>query len=192
MPPLEGVTLRDVTGTPTDLADPLEELYLEAFSREPHHDRSALARAWAREQLPRHADRPGFRMLVAEARDDLAGFAYGFTGVPGQWWTDTVRAVLTDEERARWLQGHFELAELAVAPGLQQRGIGGALHDALLHRRPERTAALSAQDANDRALAFYRHRGWNALRVGFQFPGDDLGWTIMVRDLATPVRSSDA
>jgi GNAT superfamily N-acetyltransferase len=179
----DGVAIRGVTGVATDLADRLEVVYLAAFSREPHHEGRELAQAWAQDQLPRHAGRPGFRMVVAEGDEAIVGFAYGYTGAPGQWWTDAVGAGLTEQERARWLLGHFEFAELAVVPDLQRRGVGGGLHDALILGRREPTAALSTQDANAPALAFYLGRGWLALRNGFRFPGDDLGWSIMVRDL---------
>src|SRR5215469_9999043 len=74
--------------------------------------------------LDRHAANPGFRALAAvPSRGDdppgsplewrssarshlpLAGFTYGFHGVPGQWWHDTVAGALTLYARASASRG---------------------------------------------------------------------------------------
>lgn len=126
------------------------------------------------DQVARHADRRGFRFLAAfESESALAGFAYGYEGGPGEWWHDRVAAALTEEDEKRWLgPAHFELVELAVRPELQLRGIGGRLHDEVLATVEGSTAVLSTQRANERALAFYRGRGWRVLVDDLDFgPG---------------------
>ena len=128
-----------------------------------------VARVWtwttegrARETLRLHAAREGFRFLAARAADgNLAGFVYGYRGAPGQWWHDRVASALGRERTSRWLApGYFEFAELHVRPDLHGRGIGGRLHDAVLVGLPSRTAVLTTQRHNERALALYRRRGW--------------------------------
>ncbi len=42
----------------------------------------------------RHAARAGFRLARARDGDRLVGFAYGYTGDRGQWWTDQAARVL--------------------------------------------------------------------------------------------------
>ena len=137
-----------------------------------------IARVWtwttegrARETLRRHAVRDGFRFLAARAPDgSLAGFVYGYRGAPGQWWHDHVARALGRERGSRWLApGYFEFAELHVRPDAQGRGIGGRLHDAVLVGLPSRTAVLTPQRDNERALSLYRSRGWQLIHDALVF-----------------------
>ena len=148
---------------PADAAA-LHEVYADAFGRPPHREPPEVAAAWRDESLPRHAGRAGFRCLAAWDGDTMAGFAYGYTGERGQWWTDQVASVLPDEVAAAWLGGHFELVELAVRASHERRGIGSALHDALLDGLPHRVALLTAtDDPQAPARRLYRRKGWEVL-----------------------------
>jgi ribosomal protein S18 acetylase RimI-like enzyme len=166
-----------------ELGPALADVYLSAFSSPPHRETEADAAGWL-VRLPTHAARPGFRLVAAAADGDtLVGFAYGYTGGPGQWWTDAVGAQLTREERERWLVGHFEVVDVAVRQESQGGGIGRGLLDALLDGRPEPTAALSTQAWNAPAIALYRSAGWSVLRDDVRFPDSDEDWLMMVREL---------
>ena len=85
----------------------------------------------------------------------VVAFSYGFHGADGQWWHDLVRSALTRmggyDLAQRWLGDSFEVAEVHVHPDYQGRGIGRRMVPALLHRRLERTALLSTQDADSPA-----------------------------------------
>jgi ribosomal protein S18 acetylase RimI-like enzyme len=143
----------DVTGTERAA---IEDLWVEVWP--------ATRRDRFDEILPRHADRPGFRAVIAREGDRLLGLAYGYLGRPGQWWYDRVAAAMTAEQRAEWLApGHFELAELMVSPRARRRGLGAALHDAVLDGLSGPTAVLSTQPDNEPALALYRGRGWEVV-----------------------------
>lgn len=134
----------------------LEELWLEVWP--------ATRRDRLDEIFPRHATREGFRAVVVREGDHLLGLAYGYLGGSGQWWYDRVAAAMTPEQRAKWLPpGHFELAELMVNPRARRRGLGAALHDAILEGPPGPTAVLSTQPDNEAALALYRGRGWEVV-----------------------------
>ncbi len=52
----------------------------------------ALSDEWARERLPAHASRDDFVFLVAREQGELVGFAYGYAGAYGRWWTEHVAA----------------------------------------------------------------------------------------------------
>jgi ribosomal protein S18 acetylase RimI-like enzyme len=137
------------------------------------------------EILPRHAARDGFRFLVAEEDGQIAGFAYGYLGGPGQWWHDIVASAMTAEQRQRWLApGHFEFVELHVRRALRRRGIGGALHDALLDGLESRTAVLSTQSDNSPALALYLGRGWQVVLEDIRFAPGGRPYYILGLDLA--------
>ena len=119
-----------------------------------------------REQLPAHAARPGFRCATLHLAGTVAGFAYGYTGERGQWWTDTVAARVPAALADEWLGGHFELVEVAVAPEHQGRGFGAALVDGLLLGLPHDRALLTTYDDERPAPRLYRRLGWELLAYG--------------------------
>jgi GNAT superfamily N-acetyltransferase len=109
------------------IAEALGDVYADAFAAPPHNEPPEAAGRF-RESLARHAALPGFRAAVAWAAGaEPAGFGYGHTSLPGQWWHDRAAAALPSERVARWLHEPFVVVELAVRPRLQRRGIGGSL-----------------------------------------------------------------
>jgi len=135
------------------------------------------------EILPRHVARDGFRFFGAFVDDRLVGFVYGYLGASGQWWHDRVAAALGAEDEERWLApGHFEFTELHVHPEFRRRGIGGRLHDTVLHGIDAPTAVLSTQTDNEPALALYRGRGWQVI-VPFLDFGSGRPFLIMGKEL---------
>lgn len=124
----------------------------------------ALSDEWARDRLPRHVTRDDFVFLVAREDEKIIGFAYGYTGAYGQWWTEHVAAALTARQREVWLDPpHFEIVELHVRPSAQRRGVGSALLAQLLSRQPHDRAVLSTQLGSRKARSFYAKNGWEEL-----------------------------
>jgi ribosomal protein S18 acetylase RimI-like enzyme len=161
-----------LTQTPTDprgslAIEAVDPLPLAAELREIHRaalGAGALSDEWARDRLPAHARRSDFLFLVACDADELVGFAYGYTGAYGQWWTDHVAAALTAAQRAVWLDApHYEVVELHVRPKWQRRGVGSALLAQLLTRQPHDRAVLSTQSGSRKARKFYAKNGWQEL-----------------------------
>jgi ribosomal protein S18 acetylase RimI-like enzyme len=141
----------------------LVEVYRGAFTA-PGYDETPDDVERFRTGLPRHAAREGFRLVVAASPDGGAsGFAYGYTGQPGQWWTDRLLERIPHEIAERWVGGHFEFVELAVRPASQRRGIGRALHDALLDGLPHRRALLGTWPDDRPARRLYQRAGWRDL-----------------------------
>ncbi|WP_326821383.1 GNAT family N-acetyltransferase [Streptosporangium sp. NBC_01756] len=123
-----------------------------------------------------HAVHPGFTCLFAERSDGMpVGVAYGFHGVPGQWWHDVVHQAMAElygEGSARgWLGDALELAEIHVHPDYQGKGIGRTLVTGMCAGRPERTAVLSTRDQPTAARHLYRSAGFVDLLTQFVFPG---------------------
>ena len=171
-----------------DLRPALLDIYRSVFTGPPYRESEATVRQFGR-ALTEHVSRPGFKFVVALAgngaasanrpAEDVAGFAYGYTSRPGQWWYDAVTNRLDQAVNATWMDDPFEVVELAVRPSYQGQGIGGRLHDALLQGLPHRTAVLSTAATETAAMHLYRKRGWVILSETFTFPGGDVPYVIM-------------
>lgn len=171
-----------ITLTPNELSavrDQLIAIYRAAFAGPPYHEDEYDAQTFGR-SLTAHATRPGHTLLVARLPNSpILGFAYGYTTRPGQWWYDTIRPALTEQQAQHWLTDSFELVELAVHPTWHGRGIGGRLHDTLLTTLPHRTAVLSTAQEETAALHLYRKRGWHTLVPHFHFPAHATPFLLM-------------
>jgi ribosomal protein S18 acetylase RimI-like enzyme len=144
---------------------------------------AAPPRAWRDDYLPRHATRDDFTFLTATDDGDVLGFAYGYTGSYGQWWTDRVAAAMDEETRAVWLDApHFEVCELQIRPDQQRRGLGRRLLEDLLARQPHDRALLTANPAKAQPLPFYRKHGWIEL-AGVRFGEADVPYVVLGKEL---------
>ena len=129
-------------------------------------------------RLSAHASNPGFKLCIA--RDETAvGFAYGYASVSSGWWRRTVTSGMVAAEADRLFADCFEFAELAVVPDRQNRGLGSSLHDSLIDGLTHRTAMLSTQKANAKAIRFYLSRGWSLVRSDFTFSSRPYPYVIM-------------
>jgi ribosomal protein S18 acetylase RimI-like enzyme len=129
---------------------------------------------WRDSLFARHAARPGYRLAVAMAGDAVVGFAWGYIGQAGQYWTDLVCDTLPIDVTSEWVGGHFEFVELAVLPAYRRLGLGLRLHDALLAGITQRCLLSTADDPADPAVRLYLRQGWHRLGVlspGFQVMG---------------------
>jgi ribosomal protein S18 acetylase RimI-like enzyme len=133
--------------------------------------------AWRDQVWDRHAARAGFRLAMAWDGGALVGFAYGYTGEHGQWWTDHAAAVLHPDVASDWLGGHFELVSIGVDAAARGAGVGGrlvaALTDGLDHSR---WVLMTSADPDDPARHLYRSAGWAVIG-----PGLSAGKVIMGR-----------
>jgi ribosomal protein S18 acetylase RimI-like enzyme len=156
-------------------ADDLVAVYARTFGAPGYDEPPELTERFRAEQLPRHADRDGFRCALARRDGRVVGFAYGYTGQRGQWWSDWVASHAPEDIGRDWIGGHFELVELAVEPAEQGRGIGSALHDALLAGLPHRRAMLTTYRDDRPATRLYRRKGWRRLVDGLDEHNDLYG-----------------
>jgi ribosomal protein S18 acetylase RimI-like enzyme len=122
---------------------------------------------WRESVWDKHSVREGFRLARAYDDDSLVGFAYGYTGQRGQWWTDNVRPLLDPEVAETWLGGHYELVTIGVVPAARRRGIARGLVRALLQGLPhERLLLMTTADPRDPARRLYEAEGWRVLGPG--------------------------
>lgn len=124
---------------------------------------------WRSELFERHAGREDFRLAAAISDDEITGFAWGYVGQRGQYWSDLVHDALPADVVTRWVGGHFELVELAVLPGRRRSGLGQQLHDRLLDGIARPCLLSTNDDPDDPAVRLYTRAGWK--RLGLLRPG---------------------
>ena len=163
----------------------LIDIYQAAFSQPPYYETLPDFLNFAG-RLSYHANQPGFRCVIARRAPGwpVAGFAYGYAGTTTSWFYQLATGRLAPEQIADFLSDFFEFAELAVQPDLQDQGLGGELHDALLAGLKNRTALLATPEVETRALYLYRKRGWQHLAGGIALPGTAMRYQIMAKWLA--------
>lgn len=128
------------------------------------------AQAFASGSYPKHVGWPGFRLFMAAIDGNPVGFVYGYRTLPGQWWHDQVRASLIEAGHEHWLKNALELAEIAVLPPFQGRGIGTRLIDAFLHEVAQ-PVLLALEATEERTHTLYAAHGFQDLLTDFRYPG---------------------
>ncbi|MFG2867629.1 GNAT family N-acetyltransferase [Streptomyces sp. NPDC048338] len=145
------------------LRDELIALCAQAFCGAPWHEppRGALRIV---ERLLGRTGGQGFRCVAAFDGGTLPARARARAGAPGAEGAGGALAGFAAGWSDRALSGAddaFELAELVVAPAHQGRGLGRALHDALLDRAPapRLLMTLDVPELRDR----YVRWGWRVV-----------------------------
>jgi ribosomal protein S18 acetylase RimI-like enzyme len=163
------------------VTDELVAVYARTFGAPGYDEPPENTERFRTEQLPRHVDRDGFRCALARRDGRVVGFAYGYTGQRGQWWSEHVASQADQDIVRDWVGGHFEFVELAVEPAEQGRGVGSALHDALLAGLPHRRALLTTYRDDRPAPRLYRRKGWRRLVAGLDEHNDLYGLDLTAR-----------
>lgn len=135
-----------------------------------------------------HALREGWRCFAALDTDSsLIGLAYGYRGLPGQWWHEQVRQGLLgsvgENAAHRWLDDYFELTEIHVRPENQAHGIGEDLLRRLLDGVPSAQVLLSTPEGTSRAWTLYRRMNFVDVLRDYRFAGDPRHFAILGRSL---------
>ena len=158
------MTTYDVLASVTeDDADELWPVYDTVFA-----DQTEYA-GWRAGVWDRHVARAGFRLARAYDGSALVGFAYGYTGERGQWWTDQAAQVLDPDVAEVWLGGHFELVSIGVVEAGRGSGVGTALLRAVTDGLPhERWVLMTTADADDPARHLYAGEGWQVIGPGLR------------------------
>ncbi|MBA3782141.1 MAG: GNAT family N-acetyltransferase [Nocardioides sp.] len=124
---------------------------------------------WRSAVWDRHVTRPGFRLARAHHSSDLVGFAYGYTGERGQWWSDRAVDALPPDVADEWIGGHFELVSIGVLPAARGGGLGARLMTELTTGLPhERRVLMTTADAADPARRLYASHGWVVIGPGLR------------------------
>lgn len=160
VPPPDEPTLTHHTSTEGPrLLDELCAVYADAYGVELDGEKVGAFRNRATKAL----DRPRYGLLTAQDGEQMVGFVFGYTLPAGTYWWDGLTpapaAGFTTEDGTRT----FALAEIEVRAAWQGKGVGRALHDAMLAERHEERATLATGPQADAARALYERWGWRAV-----------------------------
>ncbi|KAA1399386.1 GNAT family N-acetyltransferase [Aeromicrobium ginsengisoli] len=146
-----------------EIRQALAAIYLAAYG-DPSLPESQLdADNFVSSTIPRHSRRAGFRLILATTDGQASGYAYGFTGKRGQFWSDWLSGAAPADIVENWVGDHFELVDIVVDPRHRGQGIAGLLHDRLVHDLPQQKALLATTPDGGAAARLYDGRGWQVL-----------------------------
>ncbi|WP_079510050.1 GNAT family N-acetyltransferase [Mesobacillus jeotgali] len=121
-----------------------------------------------RERIVRHSGYEGYRGIVAISdQGEVAGYSYGYSSQPGQYYHGLLSQALNQEEYQIWLADCFEFVELGVHPAFRNQGLAKQLVYRLLEGAVHKTAVLTTQLDNDSARGLYETLGWNVVKKPF-------------------------
>ncbi|SET54376.1 Ribosomal protein S18 acetylase RimI [Salinibacillus kushneri] len=124
------------------------------------------------ERFLRHSTYEGYKgLVVVNGYGEIAGFAYGYTSLPGQYYNGLLAKELDSIERKKWLGDCFEFVELAVDSNYRKQGFGRLLVRNLLEGLVHKTAILTTQVHNHSARHFYEGLDWEVVKEPF-FPSE--------------------
>lgn len=143
--------------------DALTQVYFAAYGHPTLPESLLDAQNFVKSTIPRHAKRNGFRLVLSRTDEKVSGYAYGFTGKRGQFWSDWLAGAAPKDIVETWVGDHFELVDLVVDPAYRGRGIAGSLHDHLVDGLPQERALLATAPDGGAAARLYTSRGWEIL-----------------------------
>ena len=146
-----------------DILDQVASLYNEIWNTDD---------ASIKERLLKHSTYKGYKGIILLSDEKIAGFAYGYTSLPGQFYHEKLAKAFNPEEYEQWLTDCFEFVELAVHPDNRKQGFGSILVHNLLQDVENKTAILTTQTDNSSARSLYGRLNWISLKEPF-FPGDE-------------------
>ncbi|MEV4432339.1 GNAT family N-acetyltransferase [Streptomyces sp. NPDC049585] len=137
--------------------------YEEVYAEPPYCEGPQDAEAFVG-RFRQHAQRPGFRLVLAREGAEVVGFAFGFP-LPAEatWWGFMLEPLPPEFTRETGTRT-FAVVQLAVRRPWRRCGTAAALHAALLDGAGVERAALHAYPAAGPAQAAYR--GWGYVNVG--------------------------
>jgi GNAT superfamily N-acetyltransferase len=149
--------LNDGAAAAARLAE-LQALHAEVYADPPYQRTDGAAAFAARFAVQRR--QPGFVLAEARRGGYLVGYADGMPLRPAtSWWRDLTTplpADVTTEYPGRT----FAVTDLLVRASWRRQGIGRALHDLILHGRPEERATLTVLPGAIAAQSAFLSWGW--------------------------------
>ncbi|GAA2648170.1 GNAT family N-acetyltransferase [Streptomyces vastus] len=157
-----------------------EEVYAEPPYREGPRDVAEFI-----DHYQVHAQRPGFRLVLAREGDETVGFTYGYHLAPDtRWWKNLQDVQLPEDFTREDGRRTFVIIELAVRKPWRRRGIAGALHAQLLEGLDVERVTLTMRPEPEAAPAQSAYAAWGYRKIGVSHPWDEAPlYDCMIREL---------
>jgi GNAT superfamily N-acetyltransferase len=163
MPAPSGVTIRHHTADQAlSVFDEVFAAYREVFAEPPQSETEEDFNNYV-VRFHRLVTQPGFAMVTAWANDQLIGFAYGTTLLPGTKWWDNPLTPLPEAYTMESGERTFAVIDFGVRKPWRGRGVGRCLHDELLGDRREERATLATIPEATATRAIYERWGWRTV-----------------------------
>ncbi|GAQ55997.1 GNAT family N-acetyltransferase [Streptomyces acidiscabies] len=115
--------------------------------------------------------RPGMRLILARAQEEVVGFTYGYHLSPDtRWWTNLQDAGLSPEFTREDGQRTFVIIELAVRTPWRRHGIATELHNRLLQGLDAERVTLTVRPEPEAAPARSAYEAWGYRKLGVSRP----------------------
>ncbi|KUF13347.1 GNAT family N-acetyltransferase [Streptomyces silvensis] len=122
----------------------------------------------------------GFACVVAHARAEPVGYAYGAPLGPATTWWGKVEPALHTEFMAETGTRTFALSELMVRSPWRGTGASRLIHDELLRGRPEERVTLLVHKEHAKVRALYESWGYTSVGEAQPFVGAPLLCTMVL------------
>jgi ribosomal protein S18 acetylase RimI-like enzyme len=142
-----------------DQLDVVSTMYAEVYAEPPYFEGPDDV-DWFAKDWPRRVSQPGFRLVLARAAADPAGFAFGHQLKEGTAWWDGALEPLPTDVTEEHTGRTFAVIELAVRKPYRRQGLARALHSALLRDRREERATLLVRPEAQPARQMYTSLGY--------------------------------
>ncbi|MEJ2862167.1 GNAT family N-acetyltransferase [Actinomycetospora flava] len=159
-------------------------IYSEVYAEAPYHEGAADFSDFA-ESLPRRAEVPSFRVVVASSDGDVVGFALGHQLTPNTKWWDGALEPPPSDVTTEWSGRTFAVIELAVRGPWRKQGYAAQLHAHLIAGLTEERLTLLVRP--DAEPAHKAYTSWGYEQVGQIKPFADAPiYDAMLRPLNLP------
>ncbi len=118
------------------------------------------AARYQNQDIPEMSRCAGFQAVSAHLEGRLVGFVVGHDANAIPRWFESAMRAAQGTPVAAWLPGAWYLADIAVHPDVQGRGIGTRLHDAIMPLMADRRCMLITFHGDHPAKRFYLRLGW--------------------------------
>lgn len=167
-----------------ELVPVVRDIFAAVFAQ-PHYGEGPEDVAHWLEDYAVQRSRPGFVLVLARVDGDPVGFAYGYTMTPDMVRWQKIVAPIADKLPTGVAEDGaiFTVMELGVLTERQGRGVGRALHDALLRDRREPLALLTVRE--DAMTAQLAYQAWSWRWVGHRPRDGSAGYDVLIREAGT-------
>jgi ribosomal protein S18 acetylase RimI-like enzyme len=181
------ITIRTYEGrSATTQLDAILPVHEEVYAEPPYREGPREVGGFL-DHFDQQTRQPGFRLVTATSGHTVIGFAFGYLLSPDtQWWTglqQPLPSAVTTETGHRT----FTIIELAVRAPYRRRGIGAALHTALLDQLTAERVTLAVRPEPETAPARSAYTAWGYRKVAQTKPWHGAPiYDVMIMDITPP------